>query len=252
MTHKQRLLDRILTWVAYTVVARPGRVILITLVPSLLCSLYVAFVPINLSFFGLLPKQEPAIARYLEINERLHLGSQVLLLVEGDDNVLDDTMQAVLDDIATLPEVKWVSRNQEKQWLEKNAPYLVKPKMFRDWLRLATHPEDTASAARLAKHIEEEQEKAQNVRLPGKQLVLIELKADARTTCSRPPILTSRKRKSKSDGMKTFRTTTWRCKETFKGSQISEQMEKVEKLEHEVCMPSQATEVRARKRTIRR
>ena len=142
-------MQRLLGWLSRTIARHPWRVAALSAGPCLLMSLAVAWVPLDLAFLSIMNPDDPLVARYFEVNDKLKLASQLPLLLEGPDEELQGAVDAVVPVLRAMPQVERVVAEVPTEWLEARAPWLVDRELFDDWVRLATHPDDTASAERL-------------------------------------------------------------------------------------------------------
>ena len=82
-----------LSSLAEIILKYPRRIIVSALLPCIFFGVFIAFTPLQLSFMALVDQSEPLVARYVEVSERIQLGSQLLLLLEGEEAALDETMK---------------------------------------------------------------------------------------------------------------------------------------------------------------
>ena len=69
---------------------------------------------------GLVPKEEPLVARYIDIVDNVGLSSQLLLLVEGEEEKLDDAVGAIQGEFEGVGRGFICHRCSTKKWLEDN------------------------------------------------------------------------------------------------------------------------------------
>ncbi|MCP4504352.1 MAG: MMPL family transporter [Deltaproteobacteria bacterium] len=167
------MISRLLSLLAEQVLRHPRRVLLWSILPMILLGSVAPFLPLDLSFTGIMDRSHPQVARYFETQRDADLGGLLLLLLEGDDeNELDRAVEA-LANLPESPDVRTVLSEAPMDWLEQNAPYLVDDSVFDDWLRLATHPEDGESMKRLVSTMSKKREEVSAKKKAGLRVVQI-------------------------------------------------------------------------------
>lgn len=162
-------LDRLLAWLAWAALERPWRVVVATVVPTLAAATLALGVPFDLSFTGILPADQPEVARYLAITEELNLGGELYVLLEGPEERLDEAV-AACEALADEPGVTRVIAGPPVEWLTAQAPWVVDGPTFDAWLALAD-PARLGEAAALAEKLAGLRD--QLAPPPGKRLVQV-------------------------------------------------------------------------------
>lgn len=170
----RRLLERL----AELALRAPRTVVVVVLAPCALLGAIGAFVPVDLSFTGIMDKRDPLVARYYEVSEQLRFSGRLPLLLEGPEARLDEAADALVPALEALDVVEQVVGGPPDEWLRDNAAYLVEPDVFADWLALATRPEDSAAAERLATSLSELRAEVDRARPEGARLVMVRLGVD--------------------------------------------------------------------------
>jgi uncharacterized protein len=129
----------ILANLARFTLAHPKKILLLTAFPCLCLCALVPGIPMDLSFAAVLPKEQPLVARFSDMNEKLAFGSQVVYLLEGAEPALDEAAEAMVE-LEARTDVQRVLLPPDPQWLEAQAPWLVGPDLFDEWLEAATKP----------------------------------------------------------------------------------------------------------------
>ena len=75
------MLVRMLEALCRYIIRHPWRVVILSLIPCVLCMFLLMTTRLNLSFMALVPKEEPLVARYIDIVDNVGLSSQLLLLL---------------------------------------------------------------------------------------------------------------------------------------------------------------------------
>ena len=88
------MIERFLNFVVRRSTSRPVSV-LVTGVSLGVSFIYVISLPIDLSFSGVMDRSHPEVSRYFETSDRLGLGGQLLILLEGPE----DELNAVVPEI---------------------------------------------------------------------------------------------------------------------------------------------------------
>lgn len=170
------LLERL----AALVQARPGRVIVLAIVACLALGSMALTVPVDLSFASVMgTSDDPVTARYEALQERMGVASRLLLLLEGDDEVLTDAAQAVAAALGEIPEtVGSVQLDVDTEWLEDQAVWVVSDDLFEQWLGAALHPDEPARMDALKAGLEELRDQPHPMIRPGARLIPIQLTSD--------------------------------------------------------------------------
>lgn len=101
-----RWIGRALAAMARWAIRRPGRAWALLLVIPLGLVLAAADARVDLSFAGLMNRQDPEIAAYFERSQAWGLGGRLTLLVEGPQGRIDDAVAAVRERLAAEPSVQ--------------------------------------------------------------------------------------------------------------------------------------------------
>ena len=136
------MLSRLLKAIAHNAAFRPWSLILLTVLPTLVLSAGAFFVPIDLSFAGLLDSSKPDIRAYVDMVESAGLGKALPLLLEGPEESMDEALRRVGAVLERSPSVVDYALEPPVEWFERNAPWIVNASTFDAWLRLALDPND--------------------------------------------------------------------------------------------------------------
>lgn len=156
----------------------PRRVVMGTALPCLLLGVVGAFVPRDLSFTGIMNRDDPLVAAYYRVSERLAFSARLPLLLEGPEEKLDDAARAVGEKLRGQPGVAHVYWEPPTSWLLENAPWLVERPAFDAWLKLATHPDDVTAPKELADALMAADAAGARRRPRGLRLVMLRLDRD--------------------------------------------------------------------------
>ena len=169
-------------------VSTPLRVLLTVCVPCLLLGLPVLFVPVDLSFAGIMDRSQPEIERYFTKQKELGFDSHLIVLLEApegtSEQALDESLTAVAERIGSHPEVEEVVLSPDEEWFAARAAYLVEPPVFDALLRFALEPMDLEAASVLQEALGVDEESAQRRpesalnRIPGARLFEVVLATD--------------------------------------------------------------------------
>ncbi len=139
-------LDAVARWT----IRSPRSAIAWAVVPALALAALLPATPVDLTFVGVMNRANEHIGRYFEISERYELGGLLLVLLEGEEELLDDAVERTIQAASTLPSVVAARRPLPTEWLEEQSPWLVERSLFDRWLGLVEHPDDVANAAEFA------------------------------------------------------------------------------------------------------
>ncbi|MFZ9886542.1 MAG: MMPL family transporter [Myxococcota bacterium] len=157
---------------------QPRRVVLWTTLPCLVLGMVGALAPRDLSFTGIMNRDDPLVAAYYRVSARLAFSARLPLLLEGPEEKLDDAAREVSDQLRRQPGVAHVLWESPVPWLKANAPWLIERVAFDAWLKLATHPDDASAPKRLADAIAAAEAEAARRRPRGLRLVMVRLDRD--------------------------------------------------------------------------
>ncbi|MDX1384225.1 MAG: MMPL family transporter, partial [Thermoanaerobaculia bacterium] len=132
----RRWLDRLATVAA----SRPWLLLAVVVTPFAVLSLRALDTPVDLSFAGIMNRRDPEIARFFALSERYRLGGDLLLLLEGPDDELDEAAAALTRGLSRMAEVRTVASAVPTAWLTAQAPWLVDRETFDAWLRAVREP----------------------------------------------------------------------------------------------------------------
>lgn len=104
-----KLLDSLAT----LVLARPGRVLVISTLLCLVVASAALTAPLDMSFLAVLPDDDPRVVRFMEVSENVGLSRQTLLLMEGPEDVLPQALIAAEAALEACPRVEWTLTGPE-------------------------------------------------------------------------------------------------------------------------------------------
>ena len=131
------MLARALGWLGRLAVDRPWAMLLATTLPALVAASLMVRVPFDLSFTGILDREDPRVQAYYALADELNFSGRMPLLLEGPEDVLDEAVAASVA-LEEMPQIDRVLAEPPEDWFRENAPYLVEGDIFDDWLRAAT------------------------------------------------------------------------------------------------------------------
>ena len=140
-------LRRALDAVARCTIRSPWSAIGWAVVPALALAMLLPATPVDLTFMGVMNRDNEHVGRYFEMSERYELGGLLLVLLEGEEDLLDDAIERTIEAALGLPSVAAARRPLPLDWLEEQAPWLVERSLFDRWLGLAERPADLSNAA---------------------------------------------------------------------------------------------------------
>ncbi|MDG2049673.1 MAG: MMPL family transporter [Myxococcota bacterium] len=130
------MIERFLNFVIRLSVTQPLAVLLSGLCLGI-SFVYVAFLPIDLSFSGVMDRSHPQVSKYFEVSARLGLGGRLLVLLEGPEAELDSVLpeiQLVLDGLDPVESV-WLAPSRD--YFVQRAPWMVERELFDRWVASA-------------------------------------------------------------------------------------------------------------------
>lgn len=139
----RRALDAVARWT----IRSPWSAIGWAVVPALALAMLLPATPVDLTFMGVMNRDNEHVGRYFEMSERYELGGLLLVLLEGEEDLLDDAIERTIEAALGLPSVAAARRPLPLDWLEEQAPWLVERSLFDRWLGLAERPADLSNAA---------------------------------------------------------------------------------------------------------
>ena len=166
-----KLLDAIARWT----IRSPWSAIACAVAPALALAALLPATPVDLTFVGVMNRDNEHVGRYFDVSDRYELGGLVLVLLEGDEALLDDAVERTIRAAQALPSVVAARRPLPVDWLREQAPWLVDRALFDRWARLAERPDDLANAAGFAASALALGSEALAARTPGARLVEIRM-----------------------------------------------------------------------------
>ena len=142
----RRALDAVARWT----IRSPWSAIGWAVVPALTLAMLLPATPVDLTFMGVMNRDNEHVGRYFEMSEGYELGGLLLVLLEGEEDLLDDAIERTIEAALGLPSVAAARRPLPLDWLEEQAPWLVERSLFDRWLGLAERPDDLANLAEFA------------------------------------------------------------------------------------------------------
>jgi len=172
------MMTRLLDALARVTLRHPARVVFFSVVPALLSAAYALTVPQNISFTGVMDRENPHVARYFEVTKRLELGGVLPILIEGPEENLDEAVAALVPALTALPTVRAVYGEVPVAWLQANAPYLVGDAVFERWLKLATASDDLENAKALEQDLRALQADVERMQVKGFRVAQVTMRDD--------------------------------------------------------------------------
>ena len=142
----RRALDAVARWT----IRSPWRAIAWAVVPALALAALLPATPVDLTFTGVMNRDNEHVGRYFEMSEQYELGGLLLVLLEGEEELLDEAVESSIRAARAMPSVAAARRPLPLDWLEEQAPWLVERTLFDRWLALAERPDDLANLAEFA------------------------------------------------------------------------------------------------------
>lgn len=168
----RRALDAVARWT----IRSPWRAIGWAVVPALALAALLPATPLDLTFMGVMNRDNEHVGRYFEMSERYELGGLLLVLLEGEEEQLDEAVDRTIEAASALSSVAAARRPLPLEWLAEQAPWLVERPLFDRWLALAEQPGDVENAAEfLASALAL---RASVASVPGARLVEIKMATD--------------------------------------------------------------------------
>ncbi|MEC7986306.1 MAG: MMPL family transporter [Myxococcota bacterium] len=160
------------------IIRHPWRVILCSLIPCLFLAGFILVTPLQLSFMALVDRSEPLVNRYMVVSERVQLGSQLMLLLEGEsESDLDETMVVLHEELEKMEEVSYVVSTPPTEWFEKNLAWITTEEDFETLLSLPNKVSDTTALKRLQERWQKQIDGSATSQ-KGARLVLVGLSSD--------------------------------------------------------------------------
>ncbi len=153
----------------------PLRVLILLSAPFLALTPFALSTPVDLSFAGIMDRDNPEIERYFRLSRRYQLGGELILLLSGPESRIDDVASALERDLAGSDLVRSAYFSMPTQWLTENAIWIAERPVFDAWVRLVRDPSDLDNA----RFLREEMEIPSNLdptRLEGMRLIQVRLK----------------------------------------------------------------------------
>ncbi|MEE2778496.1 MAG: hypothetical protein VYE73_17225, partial [Acidobacteriota bacterium] len=85
-------------------------------------------------------RDDPSLARVLNLSERYDLGGDLLVLVEGPEQLMDEAASGPLDILRGLPSVRIAGHAIPRNWMADHSPWLVERALFDSWLAAVRDP----------------------------------------------------------------------------------------------------------------
>ena len=168
----RRALDAVARWT----IRSPWRAIGCAVVPALALAALLPATTVDLTFMGVMNRDNEHVGRYFEMSGRYELGGLLLVLLEGEEERLDEAVNRTIETAQALPSVAAARRPLPLDWLAEQAPWLVERPLFDRWLALAGQPGDVENAAEfLASALAL---RASVASVPGARLVEIKMATD--------------------------------------------------------------------------
>ena len=168
----RRALDAVARWT----IRSPWRAIGWAVAPALALAALLPATPVDLTFMGVMNRDNEHVGRYFEMSERYELGGLLLVLLEGEEERLDEAVDRTIEAAQALPSVAAARRPLPLEWLAEQAPWLVERPLLDRWLALAEQPADVENAAEfLASALAL---RASVASVPGARLVEIKMATD--------------------------------------------------------------------------
>ena len=144
--------------------------------PALALAALLPATPVDLTFMGVMNRDNEHVGRYFEMSERYELGGLLLVLLEGEEERLDEAVDRTIEAAQALPSVAAARRPLPLEWLADQAPWLVERPLFDRWLALAEQPGDAENAAEFLASASALRASVASV--PGARLVEIKMATD--------------------------------------------------------------------------
>ncbi len=168
----RRALDAVARWT----IRSPWGAIGCAVVPALALAALLPATTVDLTFMGVMNRDNEHVGRYFEMSERYELGGLLLVLLEGEEERLDEAVNRTIETAQALPSVAAARRPLPIEWLAEQAPWLVERPLFDRWLALAERPGDAENAGEfLASALAL---RASVASVPGARLVEIKMATD--------------------------------------------------------------------------
>ncbi len=169
----RRALDGLALWT----IRSPRAAIAWAAAPALVLASSLATTTVDLTFTGVMNRDNEHIGRYFEMSEEYGLGGLLLVLLEGEERALEDAVDRTIAAAAALPTVVTAHRPLPVDWLEEQAPWLAPRDLFDRWVALVERPGDLENATAFA--AEAMALRGAVVTVPGARLVEVRLVTDS-------------------------------------------------------------------------
>ncbi len=163
-------------------VERPWVVVGLCVLPPLLLGLTLARVQVDLSFTGIMNREDPQVDLYFSVSEEYQLGGTLIVLIEAlpgtTEEKLDLAADRLTDALEGHPEVRSVLPPVPDDWLVDRAPWLVDRETFDAWVRAVEAPGDAAARETLQTNLEALRSEWQSAKVEGARLLQVALVKD--------------------------------------------------------------------------
>ena len=149
--------------------------VLVTGVGLGLSLIYVISLPIDLSFSGVMDRSHPEVSRYFETSDRLGLGGQLLILLEGPEDELDAVVpeiQLALDGLDPVESV-WVA--PPRDYFFQRAAWMVERPLFDRWVASVEGGSLSSDQSALVAQLDEAQDRLLPPAPPEARLVTVQM-----------------------------------------------------------------------------
>lgn len=171
------MIERLLARAASLAIAHPARVVIAGWLTAL-SALYVVFVPVDLSFSGVMNREHPEVERYFEASARYGLGGLLPLLLTGPEEELDRAVTAVRVALDGMEEVRAVQVPPTRDDSAAFLPWIVERSAFDAWIALAQGPPSPDALAAFRKRIDAEARRLAPAPPAGQRLITVVMARD--------------------------------------------------------------------------
>ena len=172
------MIERFLNFVVRRSTSRPVSV-LVTGVSLGVSFIYVISLPIDLSFSGVMDRSHPEVSRYFETSDRLGLGGQLLILLEGPEDELNAVVpeiQLALDGLDPVDSV-WVA--PPRDYFIQRAAWMVERPLFDRWVSSVEGASLSSDQSTFLAELDEAQGRLLPPAQPEARLVKVQMAEDS-------------------------------------------------------------------------